>query len=141
MFNLFPFFKAQPETTREKALSNQVDRLEFELAKAKQEALAAKIRTSEIQRQFDEHKLRDYPAAGSWVKQITISDLFHSQFQNPIEYVLADVEALGYDVSAAWMVHRATLDLAKQHEVGVQKMLAMASSLKTASARASVEAH
>lgn len=141
MFNLFSFFNTQPETKREKVLSNQVDRLEFELAKAKQELEAAKIRTNEIQRQFDGHKLRDYPAAGSWVRQITISDLFHSQFQNPIEYVLADVEALGYDVSAAWMVHRATLDLAKQHEVGVQNMLAVASSLKTASAKVHVEAH
>ena len=129
MFALFPKLSAPKETTREKSLSNQVDHLEFELAKARRELEAARIQKDDITAQFNSHRLRDYPAAGSWVKSIGTSDLFNSQFQNPVEYVLSDVEALGYDVSAAWMVHRAMLDLAKQHETGVANIQRMVKEL------------
>jgi uncharacterized protein YhaN len=123
------------DTTREQDLSNQVDRLEFQLAKASRELEASKIHNETLQRQFNEHKLRDYPAAGSWASDIKTADLFDSKFQNPVEYVLADVEALGYDVSAAWMVHRAMLDLAKQHESGVAEIQTMVKRLSESRAK------
>ncbi|PTY38564.1 hypothetical protein BGP77_11495 [Saccharospirillum sp. MSK14-1] len=135
MFDLFQMLKPKVETTREKALSNQVDHLEFELAKARRELEAANIQKSDIKAQFETHRLRDYPAAGSWVKDVSISDFFNSKFENPVEYVLADVEALGYDVSAAWMVHRAMLDLAKQHETGVIEIQNMVNRLSKSRAK------
>ncbi len=129
MFSLFSAPASPVESLREKDLSNQVDRLEFELAKARRELEAANLQKADIAKQFEAHRLRDYPAAGSWVKSISTGDLFASQFENPVEYVLADVEALGYDVSAAWMVHRAMLDLAKQHETGVANIQRMVKEL------------
>jgi hypothetical protein len=120
---LFHLFTPCKETHREKALSNQVDMLEFELQKKKRELEAAEIRANEQQRFFEEHTLRNYPATTSWVKSISTADLFNNDFENPVEYVLADVEALGYDVSAAWMTHRAMLDLAKQHQQGLASVI------------------
>ncbi|MFQ3281925.1 hypothetical protein, partial [Reinekea sp.] len=69
------------------------------------------------------------------VTDMHIADLFSAEFQNPVEYVLADVEALGYDVSAAWMVHRAMLDLAKQHETGVAEIQNMVKKLSESRAK------
>lgn len=111
------------ETSREQALSNQVDRLEFELAKVRREKEAVQIRLDQERAEFERHRLRDYPAAGSWVGELHNRMIFDSDFQNPVEYVLTDVEELGYDVSAAWMVHRATLDLVRRYQVGVVEIL------------------
>lgn len=130
MLALFTKPKPVHESKREKSLSNQVDQLEFQLAKARRELEAARIQKQDLQERFDQHTLRDYPAAGSWVAdKVSISDFFCQQFENPVEYVLADVEALGYDVSAAWMVHSAMLDLAKQHVTGVAKIQHMVKEL------------
>ena len=53
----------RPDTSREKDLSDQVDRLELILAQARRETEATRIRL-ELEREANaQHRLRDYPAS------------------------------------------------------------------------------
>lgn len=119
----------EPDTPREKALSDQVDRLEFELAKARREQEAARIRMERLQAEFNQHRLRDYPIKPA-AEQLHNQDLFTHQFKNPIDQLLADVAALGYDVSGPAQTHHATLALIAQYQQGVAQVLASAHSMR-----------
>lgn len=123
---LSPF---RPDTSREKELSNQVDRLELELAQARRETEAARIRL-ELEREANaKHRLRDYPAS-ELATTISNQALFGPQFHNPLDDLLTDVAQLGYDVSGPLQIQRAQLALIAQYQDGVSKVIAQASALK-----------
>ncbi|HEY9815949.1 MAG TPA: hypothetical protein V6D20_09175 [Candidatus Obscuribacterales bacterium] len=122
-------FKDSTNSSREASLSNQVDHLEFELAKVKREREALEIRLQEERKAAEQHRLHNYPAS-SWGGELSNQDLFDPSYPNPIEYVLADVTALGYDVSAAWMAHRATLEMIAKYQIGVAQVLNTAGQMR-----------
>ncbi len=132
MYNFFGFLFSSRETTkytRAASLSNQVDHLEFELAKVKREREALEIRLQEERKAAEQHRLHNYPAS-SWGGELSNQDLFDPSYPNPIEYILADVTALGYDVSAAWMAHRATLEIIAKYQIGVAQVLNTAGQMR-----------
>ncbi|MDB2448963.1 hypothetical protein N9W78_01595 [bacterium] len=125
-FILSPF---RADTTRERHLSDQVDRLEMALLKAKRELKASQIRLGIERENNTKHRLRDYPAH-ELATTISNQSLFGSQFRNPLDDLLSDVAALGYDVTGPMQIQKAQLTLIAQYQDGVAKVIAEASALR-----------
>lgn len=117
------FTRRPKESNRERALSNQVDHLEFELAKARKECEAKEFRLEAERRKLEQSQMRNYPAR-QWPRSITQEDLFSGELPDPIEHLLADLTKQGVDVSAQWMRHRALLDIIAQYQLAAANALA-----------------
>nr|BDD45211.1 hypothetical protein 17 [Saccharospirillaceae bacterium] len=117
------FSRRFKETHRERALSNQVDHLEIELAKARRENEAKEIRLEAERRKFEQSQMRNYPA-DQWPNSITQEDLFSGNLTDPIEQLLIDLTQQGVDVSAQWLRHRALLELIAQYQLAAANVLA-----------------
>lgn len=120
----------RPDTSREKELSTQVDRLELELAQARRETEAAHIRLDIERNTNAKHRLRDYPAS-TLANTISNQSLFGPHFHNPLDDLLIDVAQLGYDVSGPLQTQRAQLALIAQYQDGVSRVITEAAALKT----------
>lgn len=116
------------DSTRERHLSNQIDRLELELAMARRENEALSIQMEAV----NQLQLRNYPATGKWARTFHNLDINDLTFENPIEAVLSDVEESGYDVSAAWSYLGAIVDFLKQYQGAVYRIAELAVSTRNA---------
>jgi len=115
------FFTKPKETYRERELSLQVDRLEFELAKTRREKQAIHIRLIRERNEYNKFRLKDYPL-GKHSTDVSIETLFQGGYSNPVERVLADVSRQGYDISAAWEQYGTMLSIITKYQQSMSQL-------------------
>jgi len=123
------FTRRPKPSQREKDLNNQVDRLEFELAKVRREREAIEIRLKEERQANEKLQMHNYPAS-QWPTTLDPAELFNGSHPDAIQTLLTDLTAMGHDVSAQWTMHAALLDVIAKYQAGVATALASVGRLR-----------
>lgn len=130
------FSKVRPESHRERALSNEVDRLELQVAQLRREREALNIRLELTHQAYQQAPINHYPAH-QWPDRFHQQQLFDGSLCDPIEHLLTELTVQGYDVSAPWVMHRALLDIIAQYQTATAGALASISTMRQISSRIS----
>lgn len=130
------FSQARPESHRERTLSNQVDRLELEVARLRREREALEIRLKLTHQAYQQAPINHYPAH-QWPDRFYQEQLFDGSLCDPIEHLLSELSTQGFDVSAPWVMHRALLDIIAQYQTATAGALASIGSMRKISSRVS----